>query len=87
MVRILSVHAAVLRYRLRRGELSNSLEELKLGSILVGQFAGKPFISSVRGGQEYKTGSVGVFDSGNSKRVSTGLHVPISVFYPPSVRR
>jgi hypothetical protein len=76
MVRLLAVHAAILRYRWEYDRLPKTLEALHLGELIFDPFTGQPFRYEVTG-HRYRLSSAGPEDPENPRAVDGRLSVTV----------
>jgi hypothetical protein len=81
-MQLLGTHAAVLRYRWENDKLPDSLEELKLGRLLLDPYTGKTLTYKRIDGHHYTLSSVGPYDTGSADTPPSGPRVPIILPVP-----
>lgn len=84
MMQLLGTHAAVLRYHWENDKLPGSLEELKLGRLLLDPYTGKTLLYKRMDDHHYQLSSVGPYDRGTTDMSPSGQRVPILLPIPRS---
>ena len=83
-VQMLGVHAAIRRYLWEYSSLPGGLQELKLGSLIIDPFNGRPFDYKTLEGTKYSLSSVGPIDRNPGPGAPAGQRIPIEI--PPKPR-
>lgn len=78
-VQMLGVHAAIRRYLWEYNGLPASLEELKLGRLILDPFSGRPFDYKRLDGSRYALSSIGPIDRNPSPDRAAGQRTPITL--------
>jgi hypothetical protein len=77
MVRMLAVHAAILRYRWEYDRLPKTLEALNLGDLVLDPFTGRPLKYEVTG-RRYRLESAGPEEPDNPRAVAGRVPVTLT---------
>lgn len=82
LMQLLGTHAAVLRYHWEQDKLPASLEDLKLGRLILDPYTGKTLLYKRIDDHHYQLSSVGPYDQGPDGMTPSGQRVPIILPIP-----